>query len=472
MGLRIEGIPDPSNLTAYSVSEDITGLDPASPDGGYGQVQFTTLDWPLSKMLSRTDITVIDDTHGRIAGNVRDVSPDGVTVSVTADSELGKFNAERLAEPYSGQMSGYIQYLMDLAGLYAPLEFQAAERVIHVAGFLGNVWEHVKMFMAAYQLELVLVGDSVVVRRPRHAVVSLNNATEVSTNINRQTSALAVDVLYHNHRPIVKGEVFPVRGEDPTIYSVDAGETIEFDIDMHASLSHVYQPVPGENVGPGDRSGTEGIYTVVGQDNLPIKPAQWTDMGGRLDVFLGKEPGVLHCVLTGAHIPHLAPFRLAESAGGTDYNSLHITGDGVAWSTKSVRIFTGADPTTTGGEVGAEVDNPYISTAAQAMTTGARTAAAHSGVNVGMSGGLPRVEEFPQSFGNLVGARVRHEDAYYRVETTNYGPGGVTFGGTLDTTVADFNNLWRGKTQSAFNDAWEDYDAGRFSLTPLSVPNG
>ncbi len=467
MAVRVEGIPDPSNLTTYSVSEDVTGLDPSSPSGGYGQIQFTTLDWKGSRALSRSDVTLVDDLHGRITGTVTDVSPDGVTIGVTADSELGKFNARRVAVPFSGPMSEYIQYLMDLAGLYTPLDFQAPDRTIHVPGFLDNVWERIKLLMSAQQLELVLIGDIVVVREPHHAEVSLENAIRISTNVNRQASALAVDVVNYNYHPITKGEVYPIKGEEPSIQSVEAGETVEFDIDINASLSHVYQPVPSENVGPGDRSGTEGVYTIVGQDNLPIKPAQWTDNGGRLDVYLTDEPGVLRCVLTGAHIPHLAPFRIAESAGGTDYNSLHITGDGVAWGTEAPRLYTGADPMTISEEGGATVDNPYLSTASQAVRAGARTAGAHSGAQVTIDGTLARVEEFDQAYGNLVGARVFHDDAFYRVETTNYGPGGVTFSGTMDVTAADFDAVWGGKTSGDFDAVWEGYDAGQFSLMPL-----
>ena len=467
MAIRIEGIPDPSNLTTYNVAEDATGLDPASPSGGYGQIQFTAIDWPNSKMLSRSDITLVDDVHGYIAGNVRDVTPDGVTVSAVGDSELGKFNARRVAEPFSGLFSEYVQYLMDLSGLFSPLDFQADDYVIHVPGFVDTVWDRVKSLLSAHQMEMALVGDEVVVRRPLLVKSSLENSVSLSTNVNRQASSLAVDVQYHNYRPITKGEVYPVKGEEPSIQTAEAGETIEFDLSIDASLKKVYQPVASRNVGPGDRSGSAGVYTIVGQDNLPIMPAQWRAAGGRLDVFLTDEPGTLRCVLVGAQIPHLAPFRVAESAGGTDYNSLHITGDGVAWETQAVRLYTGADPMTAAEEVGAEVDNPYISTPSQAMVTGAVTAAAQSGSDVAIEGTLAKADDHPQAFGNLIGSRVYHDGAYYRIESTSYGPAGVSYSGSMATTIADFNEAWAGKTQDEFNAAWDEYDLGHFSLMPL-----
>lgn len=472
MAVRVEGLPDPHNIVSYGVSEDVTGLDPSKPGGGYGQIQLVARDWPSSSMLSRTDITLIDSVHGRITGTVHGVTPDRTTVSIVADSELGKFNARRVATPFSGPLSGYVQYLMDLAGIYTPLEFEAPDLTIHVPGFVDNVWDRVKQLMSAYQLELVLTADLIVVRPLHHSVISLENSTGISVTVNRQVTSLAIDVLHHNYRPIEQGEVFPVKGEEPPIHTVGAGETVEFDIPINASLTNVYQPVPSTNVGPGDRSGTTGVYTIVGQDNLPIMPAQWLSAGGRLDVYLAREPGVLHCVLTGAHIEHLAPFRIAESAGGEDYNSLHITGDGVAWETSSVRLYTGADPQDAGEEIGATVDNPYISLPSQAMVAGSHTAAAQSGALITIDGSLSHVEEHDQAYGNLVGSRVLYNDAYYRVGTTNYGPGSVSFTGSSATTIADFNEVWAGKTQDEFNAVWDEYDLGQFSLMPLNGPVG
>src|SRR5690606_19756803 len=241
LSVRIEGIPDPSNLTTYSVTEDATGLDPSTPSGGFGQIQVTAVDWPNSKMLSRNDITVVDSVHGRITGTVQNVTPDGVTVSVVGDRVIGKFNARRVAQPFSGKMSEYVQYLMDLSGLYATLDYQAPDYTIHVPGFMDNVWERIKLLMSAHQLELTLVGDEVVVREPLLVESSLANAVALSTSVNRQTSSLAVDVRYYNYRPITKGEVYPVKGEEPAIQTVEAGETIEFELNINASLTKVYQ---------------------------------------------------------------------------------------------------------------------------------------------------------------------------------------------------------------------------------------
>lgn len=471
MGVAIQGLPDPYNITTWSVDEDITPIDPGSTDGGVGQITFSAPDWPLSRHLRNTDVTLEDSDYGTTIGVVRSVSnDDNVMMSATADSELGKLVAQRTAEPYQGTLQGLFQYLLDLAGVYTPLDYQATNPNVVVPGFVGNVWDHIKMLCAAYQVEMALVADRVVVRNLRSTELPPHEMMNVSYNVNSQDSVLAVDVAYYNNRWINKGEVYPVKGEDPSIYSVEAGEIVEYDISINASLNQVYQPECMESVGPDDRSGTNGVYTVVGNDNLPIKPKQWLDAGGRVDVSLGREPGQLLLRITGAQIDHLSPFRIAESAGGTDYNSLHITGDGVAWDQESVRIFTGANPLNVSSELGSTVENPYISTRSQALQTGIHSAIAASGSQATISASAADMPGMEQTFGNIIGARVKRDNAYYRVTSVSTGPEGFSYDAAMDTLVRDFNEAWEGKTTAEFNSLWEDMTAGMFSATPLRTP--
>lgn len=470
MGSMIQGLPNPHNITTWQVQEDITSLDPGDTGTGVGQITFTTTDWPLSRMLSGTDVVLKDTVHGTTVATVRDVNGDGVTVAVTADSELANLNAYRTAAPFSGQLSNLFQYYLDLSNVYAPLNYQAANYRVDVPGFVGNVWDQVKQLCSAHAVEIAQVGDEIVVRSVRRREITVPNETEYGFNLNRQEAALAVDVAYYNHRAITKGEVFPVVGEEPPIHSVAAGETIEYELTVDASLRTVHQPVCVQAAGPGNRSGSNGVYTVVGNDNLPIMPQQWNNSGGRVEAIITDEPGQIILRITGAQIAHLSPFRIAESAGGEDYNSLHITGDGVAWRRQGVRLYTGADPLKVSTEVGSTIDNPYISSRAQAFRTGVHAAIAYSGSQTVINGGTSTVKGVDQSFGNVIGSRIKKDLAYYRVSSTTTSPEGIGFSGEIDTTVRDFNTEWRGLTTAQFNTLWHEMTAGQFSAFPLRVP--
>lgn len=521
MTISITGGPHPQNIIHYTSVEDATPIDPGSNAGGYGQISWELESWPLARRLLNTDIALADNERGRSSGVVRNVSGGLSRATVTADSEVGKLHVVRSVQPYSGSLSGLFQYYLDLAGIYSELDFQAQDRTVHVPGFYGIVWDHVKYVTSAFQVELALVGDNVVVRELRTLEAEIDFLTDISYEVQTQTSAIAVAVNYYNNHKITKGEVYPIPGEEPSIQSVEAGETVEWDIELHASLSHVYQPVCSINVGPGNRSGSDGVYTVVGNDNLPIQPKQWTDNGGKLEVILHADTSVVTVKVTGADIPHLSPFRIAESAGGHDYNSLHITGDGVAWKEQTLLLYTGADPLQTSEELGTTVSNPYISTPSQAMFTGQHTAASLSGAAIRIRGSATTInritndrgqvvatlgdvdfvhsqegistgpqfntkyagqslqdfddnwrdmflDEFQnQVFGNVAGARIKIDDAYYRITSATITPSQIDFEAEMDTTIADFNEVWDNISTEEFNRVYDGASLGDFSMAPL-----
>lgn len=521
MAITVTGGPNPLNIGNYTAEEDATPLDPASSTGGVGQVSWLSEAWPLVNRLKGTDVVLADNERGRLVATVRAVSTNGYTAQITADSELGKFNVVRQAMPYSGPIDGLFQYYLDLCGIFSPLDFQAPIFTIHAPGFYGNVWDNVKAVLSANQIEMALVADTVVVRKPRQFVATNAYQIEMETSVESQTSAVAIPINFYNNRQIVKGEVYPIRGETPSIQTVEANETIEFEIELNASVSKVYQPVMVESAGPANRSGTDGVYTIVGNDNLPIKPEQWSDSGGFLRVETTNDPSVIKVVVKGAGIPHLSPFRIAESAGDRDFNSLHITGDGVAWSVGTMLLYTGADPLQTSEEMGTTVDNRFLSTPSQAWFAAQRTAAALSGSDVKIRGtvttinrntndkqpvyaqlrdadrvhaaeGILTMAQFDaeytdqtlqdfdekwrdmyvdafqnQVYGNVNGARVKHGDAFYRIESATVTPDTINFSGSIDTSIADFDSVWGGKTMAEFDEAWADASLDNFSMMPL-----
>lgn len=472
MGVDITGptIPRRSNIENFTVAEDATPKDPGSTSGGIGQVTATMGDWEDSLLLMDDDIVVEDATNGKMLGTVRSLDSDGVTVALVADSELGKFNVERTAQPFQGKLSALVQYYADLADIHSLIAFNAPDIDVVVPGFIGNLWDHMKWLMAAHQIELGVVDTTIEVRPLRRYVADLGTLTgPLRYAVNTQTAARAVEVNFYNHKWVVDGEVFPLLTEEPTIQQVDARETTTWEVRLNASLESVNQPVHVYTVGPGSQAGTKGVYTVVGNDDLPITPAQWAAEGGKVEVRITEDPSVIEVIVTGARNDYLAPFRIAMSAGGDDYNSLHITGTGVVWDVRTALIHTGADPNVVSEEIGTTVDNIFLSTRSQAYRAGQHTAAAYSGLTQTLSGaatsiGLPDDE---QPYGNTAGARIITGDIVTRIDTATYDPAGISFSSTVDTTLADFDEVWAGKTMAEFNEAFFNNSLKDFSLRPL-----
>jgi hypothetical protein len=72
-----------------------------------------------------------------------------------------------------------------------------------------------------------------------------------------------------------------------------------------------------------------------------------------------------------------------------------------------------------------------------------------------------------QAFGNVAGARVRREDAFYRVTSATITPDGISYNATRDTTFGDFNAEWAGATFANFNTEWSGAKFGDMDIAPL-----
>lgn len=73
-----------------------------------------------------------------------------------------------------------------------------------------------------------------------------------------------------------------------------------------------------------------------------------------------------------------------------------------------------------------------------------------------------------QAFGNAPGARVLHEDAYYRIENAQYNPVTVQYSAKMDTIVSDFNSVWPdGSTVADLNTLFADMLIRDFNTIPL-----
>jgi len=369
--------------------------------------------------------------------------------------------------PQTGTFRQAISYYMGLVGITSSLSIENSigNRPVAYPGWVGNVWDNLKQILSAEQVEIAVVMDSVFVRHLRTRTATLKRSTTLSRGINKQSVSKMIEVFWYNNRTINNGEVYPVPSEKeaPSPAQVDANGITTFTVQMDASLSSVNQPVCVDWVDDMDYSGTQGVYSVAGSDGKPVTAAQWTAQGGSVVVRITDDPSVLEVTVRGASDTDIAPYKIAMTSGNF-YNSLHITGAGVAWSAESTLLRTGATNSVTGQDVGVTVENRYIDTYEKALSAGQQTSKNYS-VTHTISGSVQSVDN--QIFGNTAGARIRVKDAYYRVNSVTVSPGGTTFDGTEDTTMSDFASVWAGKPATAFSEYWTGKTMLEFATTPL-----
>lgn len=509
-----------SNIHSFSVQEDATPIDPSSSFGGVGTIT-TSIDDSPDIPLMNGGVILADGSRGKTSGIIRGADGNDGIATLTADSTLGLLNTERTLAPVIGTLRDAVQYYCDVVQITndVVVDPSVANRPVVYPGGKANVWVRVKQMLAAEQLEMALVFNRIYVRPLRLLVADTSRLTTRGWSVSNDRSAKTVEISYYNSVAAVQKEIYPVKGQDPQIIIIDAGQTQVVQQQVNATLTSVNQPVPTYSVGNTTFDNTSGVYSVTGADDLPIQPAQWLAAGGKLTVRVTSDPSVIEIVVRGANLPNLSPFRIAMSSGAsTYYNSLHITGQGVAWDRESIVLPTGAVSTTTSEEVGVVVENPYIRTKAQAYSTGLRTAGAYAGLQYTISGNAfalnrtgdgrdliqatisdfnaeypvetiadfnsewsgDRILEFNrywqnkvdllwenQLFGNAPGARILGDEANFRIVSATTDETSVQFTGELDTIVSDFSEAHVGDRVSDFNVDFLGYTCKDFSIVPL-----
>lgn len=389
-----------TSLEDYSIVEDATPMDPNSMLGGYGQINFNILTYPGYRLLRGKRFELIDNVKGKTSGTVTSLAANNYNVAVTTDSALGVLNAWQSVSAYTGTFEGLIQHWFSVVGLDLAVRFESdiASRSITTPGFVGNMWDHMKWLLSANRIEMALVFNTVVFREFREFVAVTDRLSNVTVNVGQGESARSIEISYYNNRYVVGEELYPLpssydASEDdddvnaPVIMQADANETVEYTLQLEATPIAIDEnPTPVSSVTNSPQGSSK--YVVVGADDLPIQPGQWTDAGGKLTAKISEDdPTQLIVTFRGANIPSLAPFRVAMSSGsGNYYNSLHILGTGTVFEKKTIQIYTGAATDTTGTDIGVSVENPFVNTLSDAIDLGMRTAAAYSGFEATIGG--------------------------------------------------------------------------------------
>lgn len=473
-----------TNIEGYSITEDATTIDPSNYNGGAGQITVQTQDIVASNIREfYTAFLMLDDTTlGSVQGTVRGMSNNSGSLTLTADSIVGLLNVDKLVEPQTGTLSQAFSYYLGLVDLAGSLDVDSsiAARQVYYRGWDGNVWDNLKRILLSERIELSFVDGSIVVRPLRTQEIDASHFTQTGWEMNSQQVASKVRVHYYSNTLLNQGEVYPVPPDEimpqdreesgpapePTVYNVDAGERLVFTVDMKASLTQVNQPQVVDFVENRSYAGTNGVYAVAGNDGKPIKASQWTAQGGRLSVRL-LNPNQIEVTIIAPAVSTYAPYRIAMTAGASSYyNSLHITGRGVFFTDRYVDLVTGATANTTAEEIGAEIENPFISTLSQAYSVGQFAAATYATTQT-ISGSGRRLVDTNVAFGNVAGGRILVDNAYYRVDSATHGPDQTSLNGSLDTLIKDVNARFDGMTMGEFSEIWMGRPMLDVTMAPL-----
>ncbi len=454
-----------------------------------------------------------DSESGTISFRVKGVGINADIASITGDTLMARLNTEKTAQPVGGEVStpaslldaiNYYCGLVDIVpgfddGIDTTLDLIS----VNFIGWKGNLWEHLKMLCSVASMSLVdnapleiyFLNDEL---RFREALARTVNYSEFdadsSVTIDAFNAAKSIEVSYYNTSYGVDKVFYELsnydQNADPAtkfnasiddILQVDAGATITKRFTIDASLTAVNQPTcvaQITRVWPAPYAdGGVGEYVIVGSDNLPIDPTQWTELGGSVIVNLTENPNEIEVTITAPPSETMpteanpatevtpAPYKIgAESSGEADYPAFWLTGTGVFFAKENRKFLTGADDEYTSTDAAPAVDNPFITDLHTLSNAGVAAAQSYCGPSVTVSKSVGK----PGTFGESIGERERVGDNVFRYEAAAYSPTSVQLSGRMYTLINEFDENWIDVTFADFNTALTGLRFNEFSVAPLT----
>jgi hypothetical protein len=525
------GSIQPNSIYTYSYSEEVTSLEPSQISGATSQVNVSAIsvDTELttphvdSKLIINNEMTLDSDAYGSVDFRVRSVSKTLNTVFIIGDTIQSRLNVERTADPVCGPeatLLSAIIYYCELVDIVPVIDEDFADEMdaipVNFLGWTGVLWDKLKELCAGFSasatdnvgIEMIIVNNELVIRKAKQVTIPLQrDLTNESINIESFDSARSVTVFNYNTS----------YGEDKVFYSlanfdestneterfqssisdsmqVDPGETLRKRFKINATLQSVNQPVCVEQIDrtfPDPYEGTTGQYVIVGVDDLPIKPSQWTDNGGSVTVELIDENGELlpageiDLVIKAPRLRGLpqfadedaiglAPYKIGvESSGEAEYPALWLTGTGTFFNKQAKAFLTGSSSEYTSRSEGPTVDNIFIINSFNASSRGVAAAQANCGPRVQLSQELARGVEFGD-----VGSMFVSGLNQYRVQTIDFSESSISLLSTTTLSFDDWNTIWGDSTFQDFEDRIldpelfpnETFKFNEFSVMPMIGP--
>ena len=450
------------NVSSCNYSAEINSRNPGDYSGATQQATFSVPLTSETYMDQWGDAALLLDDNGIIEnGQVTAISDTGTQASYTVAGLASRLNRSRKVQPFNNTaLTVVVRAYFAAAGVSTPAPNMVGDFNVTVPAWEGDLYDGLKQLLGAYGCYMWVEGDRVEIRQfaLSDTLAELPaNLVSKGRSVQGQDTVEWVEMVYYNSTYITNRQVYPYGIEAPTVFSVGAEETVVYEVQLNASLESVDQPVSVNTINQGNVD-TFGQYAVVDNAGAPVTSAEWLGQGGKVEVRL-KDHRTLEVTIRGmstAAAAERAPFRIAEFGDRADA-ALYVTGTGVRQVRKTVRLHTGSSRAVP--DTVQTVDNPFVSTEAQAYTAGQWAACdALLSEQVNFSGG-------PELFS--LGTKYRTSNGAYRVAGVGLSPGGSSFNATLEVTMKNFADTLGSKTMAQMAAIWSGKTMGQVALEPL-----
>lgn len=449
------------NVSSCNYSAEINSRNPGDYSGATQQATFSVPLTSETYMDQWGGASLFLDGNAVIEnGQVTAISDTGTQASYTVAGLVSRLNRSSKVQPFNNTaLSSVVHAYFTTAGISIPAPNMAGDFNVTVPAWEGDLYDGLKQLLGAYGCYMWVEGDQVEVRQfaLSDTLAELPaNLVSKGRSVQGQDTVEWVEMAYYNSAYITNRQVYPYSIESPTVFSVGAEETLTYEVQLNASLSSVNQPTAVDAINQSTID-TVGQYAVVDNEGAPVTAAEWIGQGGSVQVRL-KDHQTLEVTIRGMSTAAAdrAPFRIAEF-GDRAEAALYVTGTGVRQERKTVRLHTGSSRAVP--DTVQTVDNPFVSTEAQAYTVGQWAMCdALLSEQVNFGGG-------PELFS--LGTKYRTNNGAYRVAGVSLSPGGSSFNATLEVTMKNFADTLGSKTMAQMAAIWSGKTMGQVAIEPL-----
>lgn len=464
------------DVSDFQLTQDSQPLNPADSGGGVG-------DYSVSVKIPEFGETVFSEygsrylqgkrsrlttTHGVANGTITDVSDTDLSLlQVQCQTELGALNAYDItAPPYTGDLGGLITEYFALIAESAPeftIDPELGALPITAPSWEGELWFHLKQLCMAYDMQLSFKQEGGVHfgKTPGNDMAALDVSGVTTTN-DAQRRARAVEVVKYTTERRENTLLYPPGGWDDgaEVITVGPGETVTHTLELEASVES--WDVPQYDSYVAKDTAERSVFTIVDENGATVPLGTFRARGGAISFTLNPDRQSFTVKITapGTYLrddgrSRITSYSIGSRFGdaGTQYSTLRIVGTGVHITPETVKINTGLSDRETGTEVGATLDNIFVTTWSQVRRLGARMAAAYAGFSPKISYDVPTT---PGGWGDSgAGALLKGSRMDYRHRSSTYTPGGVSVTADYATAHQRFEDSVAGMTYADV-DAWTD----------------
>lgn len=375
----------------YRISEASTPLAGGDSSGETGTMTFEVPHIPDGFLLSESGVTFSDSARGSTIGRISAITANRQTGFDTYDaaSRLNEFNIETTVQPFRGTLDQAFSYYCSIANINTDLRVDDAikTRQVRFPGWSGNLWVGMKEMASGQSADLNLISNNIILRPIRTRIAISDRETDSIARLDSSSLAQKQEVIWYETTSVDNALVYPPGGWSIDVKEVSAraGMTTEQVIELDTSVTSIQQPVMVTSVDKNYASSS--VYTIIGDDNLPIQPSQWAAYGGSVSVSINPDTTSLTVKIVApegirqGNNDLIRNYRLALSADSTTsvYSTLRIVGTGVSLNERSIIIPTGVEAYRTAQEFAPTIQSRFLNSLDSAISAGTRGARRHAG---------------------------------------------------------------------------------------------